>query len=207
MYCEKPEITKLHVGCGRTYIPTAINLDKTLLPEVDVVFDLEDCATRPLPFEDNRFDEILMSHVIEHIHNVLPMMQELWRVAKPGAKLLVAVPYGSSDVAFEDPTHVRQFFLGSWGYFSQVAYGGADYGYRGDWKVVERSLRLLPHWSPQDYEDDLEGALTIINTHRNTVDEMLAILECVKPARPPGVGKEESPINFIMPGTAPELAS
>jgi hypothetical protein len=46
-------------------------------------------------------------------------MEELHRIAKPNAKVVFKVPYGSSDRAFEDPTHVRQYFLHSFDYFCQ----------------------------------------------------------------------------------------
>lgn len=37
-------------------------------------------------------------------------MEELHRIAKQDAIFTCRVPYGSSDDAYEDPTHVRQFF-------------------------------------------------------------------------------------------------
>lgn len=195
--------TKLNIGCGRTPIPDAVNLDCADLSGVDCLFDLNRCVQGDrLPFDDDTFESMLMHHVLEHLPQPLPVMQELWRVAKPGCRLLVAVPYGSSDNAFEDPTHVRQYFLDSWGYFSQAAYGGADYGYRGDWAVRERTLRLKPHWNPAQIAaspDGMDALLEIVMTHRNTVDEMLCVLEAVKPAREPGTFREEAPILFELP--------
>lgn len=63
---------KLNVGCGRNILPDWINLDCAALPGVDVVYDLERCATDPLPLEDESVDEFLLSHVIEHLHHPLP---------------------------------------------------------------------------------------------------------------------------------------
>ena len=60
----------------------------------------------------NSVNEFLLSHVVEHIHNILPMMQELYRIAQPESKYDHRVPYGSSDDAYEDPTHIRQYFIG-----------------------------------------------------------------------------------------------
>lgn len=195
--------TKLNVGCGKTPLPDSINLDCASYPGVDCLFDLNQCSHgTQLPFPDNQFKTIYMHHVLEHLPEPLPVLEELWRVAASGCQLFIAVPYGSSDNAFEDPTHVRQYFLDSWGYFSQVAYGGADYNYRGDWRVVERLLRLRPHWNPAQFNDNMNAILEIVMTHRNVVDEMLVVLEAVKPARAPGTGHEEAPILFEFPSDA-----
>src|SRR5262245_44004550 len=113
---------RLNVGCGRNVIPGWINLDAQPLPGVDIIADLERCAEVPLPLGGDSVDEFLLSHVIEHIHAPLPLMQELHRIARPGAKAFIRVPYGSSDDAWEDQTHVRAYFLQSFGYFSQPYY-------------------------------------------------------------------------------------
>jgi SAM-dependent methyltransferase len=73
-----------------------------------------------------------LGDVIEHLHHTLPLMQELHRVPKPGAKAVIRVPHGASDDAWEDPTHLRGYFQSSSGYFSQQFYWRADYHYRGD---------------------------------------------------------------------------
>ena len=172
---------KLNVGCGRNTLSGWINLDSYSLPGVDIVADLEECATKPLPLADNSIDEFLLSHVLEHIRNVLPMMQALHRVASANAKMTIRVPYGSSDDAFEDPTHVRNIFVGSFGYFSQPYYWRADYGYRGDWITESITLEVVPnlrHLPDAELWDR-------IHRDRNVVGEMVATLRAVKPIRQP----------------------
>ena len=131
---------KLHVGCGRNIMESWINLDIADLPGVDIVADLDNCKNVKLPLGNDSIDEFFVSHVIEHIRNPLDMMEELHRVASPDALAVFRCPYGSSDEAFEDPTHVRQYFLNSFGYFSQPFYWRADYGYRGDWITEKITL-------------------------------------------------------------------
>jgi SAM-dependent methyltransferase len=173
---------KLNVGCGRNTLAGWINLDFAPLPGVDLVADLEKCATQPLPLPNDSIGEILLSHVLEHIRQPLPLMQELWRVALPDAKMIVRTPYGSSDDAFEDPTHVRQLFIQSFGYFSQPYYWRADYGYRGDWEP-ERITLLVKN---EDHAGiDAQKLMERVMTQRNVVQEMVAELRCVKPLRPP----------------------
>ncbi len=175
------DAAKLHLGCGKTILDGWVNLDCVALPGVDVVADLDECATRPLPFEDNTFGEILASHLLEHIRQPLPMMQELYRVARPNAKATFVLPYGSSDDACEDPTHVRQYFLQSFGYFSQPYYWRADYGYRGDWLTRKIILRV----SANDYAgQNRDKIMRNVMTLRNIVQEMTVEANAVKPARP-----------------------
>jgi SAM-dependent methyltransferase len=173
---------KLHLGCGRTILDGWVNLDSIQLKGVDVVADLDDCENRRLPFEDNYFDEFLASHLIEHLHNPLPFMQELHRISKNNAKLILRLPYGASDAAFEDPTHVRQYFLNSFGYFSQPYYWRADYGYRGDWQVVIISLLVEKNRYAGKKPEEI---FFEINTFRNVVREMIVELKSIKPVRAP----------------------
>jgi len=173
---------RLHLGCGKSILPGWVNLDARPLPGVDVVFDLDDCARTPLPFPDDSVDEILASHVIEHLSRPLPFMQELHRVAKPGARAVFRVPYGASDEAFEDPTHVRPYFVNSFGFFSQPYYWRADYGYRGDW--LTEVVTLLVDAGKYDGKD-AAYVMSEIRSLRNVVKEMVVELKAVKPIREP----------------------
>ncbi len=173
---------RLNVGCGRNILDGWLNLDNADLPGIDIRFDLETCRNTPIPLPDNCIDELLLSHVIEHIHDSLALMQELYRVAKPGALCIIRVPYGSSDDAWEDPTHVRPYFPGSFGYFSQPYYWRADYGYRGDWQTETIHLHMLTEkyrGVPQ------EQLVQLLERARNLVVEMIATLVAVKPLRQP----------------------
>ena len=173
---------KLCLGAGKRPMEGYVNLDMVALPGIDAVFNLEECATKRLPFDDDTFDELYASHVLEHITNILPLMQELHRVTKPGGQFLARVPYGSSDDAFENPTHIRYFFLNSFQYFAQPIYHREDYGYRGDWKST---IRLLIYPKVYDcYGGDKDKLIASINCERNVVAEMQAYLTAVKPIRP-----------------------
>lgn len=173
---------RLNVGCGRNVLPQWINLDRVALPGVDVVADLAAGAAAALPFADDSINEFLLQHVLEHIREPLPLMQELHRIARPGAVAIVRTPYGSSDDAWEDPTHVRPYFLGSFGYFGQPLYWRADYGYRGDW-AVERIVLLIPRSRAGARSAD--AVMELVRRERNVVAEMYAELRAVKPIRPP----------------------
>jgi SAM-dependent methyltransferase len=173
---------RLNLGCGRFSIPGWVNVDATALPGVDVVADLGCCRTTRLPFADDAVDELLLSHVLEHIDDTLALMQELHRIARSGAVATVRCPYGGSDDADEDPTHRRRFFMNSFGYFSQPFYWRADYGYRGDWQP----RRIVLHVDPQENAGLAPSdVLRKVRKFRNVVIEMVAELEAVKPIRGP----------------------
>ncbi len=172
---------KLNVGCGKTILEGWTNLDSYESSGVNIVFNLEECGNKCIPLPPNSVDEFLLSHIIEHIHRPLPMMQELHRIAKPGAICIIKVPYGSSDDAWEDPTHVRACFLQSFGYFSQPFYWKMDYGYRGDWQVDS----IMLHIDKSKFAEgtSIEETTKTIMYNRNIVSEMAATLVAVKPIR------------------------
>jgi predicted SAM-dependent methyltransferase len=190
------EPQKLNLGCGKDILPDWINLDKVAIAGVDIVADLEDCQQTPLPFPDNSIEEFLASHVLEHLHHPLALMAELHRIAKPNARATFKVPYGSSDDAYEDPTHVRQYFLKSFGFFSQPFYFRADYGYRGDWQTEQITLLVEAQRHQGKTVDQL---LFEINTYRNIVLEMIVELRAIKPIRAPNQALIASPpINLML---------
>ena len=192
----EPARKRLNAGCGRDIKEGWVNLDMAQLPGVDVLADLGLCRTVPLPFEDAAFDEILLNHVIEHIPDALGLMQELWRIAKPGAMLTARTPYGSSDDAWEDPTHVRPYFLQSWGYFSQPFYWRADYQFTADW-----SPELIVLLIPKDIIDATppDEIKTRIMHERNIVREMIATLKKIDPPRAPKKELLKAPPVLIKP--------
>lgn len=174
------DLKKLHLGCGRDVWQGWINLDSVPLGGVDIVANLDDCKNTKLPFENDSIDEFSAIHVIEHLHNCLPFMEEIHRIAKPNAKAVFRVPYGSSDDAFEDPTHVRQYFLNSFQYFSQPLYWRADYGYRGDWLTEKIDLIVE---ADRHQGETPEEIMLQVHTFRNIVKEMIVELRAIKPIR------------------------
>lgn len=168
---------RLNLGCGRDIREGWVNIDAVPLPGVDHVVDFD---TKPvLPFTDDAVGHSEGSHLIEHLREPLPFMEELWRVTRPGGTAVFRCPYGSTDDADEDPTHVRRMFCGSWGYFGQPHYWRADYCYRGDWQPVQVTLRVFPEFTGLPDAD----LLPLIRHGRNVVAEMAVSLRCVKPRR------------------------
>jgi len=104
---------KLNVGCGNYKFEDFINLDLSSEFSPDILSNIE----KGLPFKDNSFNEIFASHVIEHLSDTIFTMNEIYRVCKNGARVIIEVPYQSSDMAFGDPTHKKIFNKESFKYY------------------------------------------------------------------------------------------
>jgi predicted SAM-dependent methyltransferase len=100
------DLRSLNLGCGSDIRSGYVNLDVSPLPGVDVVHNL---AKLPYPFEDNRFDEIVAFNILEHLPDTIGVLEELWRISRPGGVLHVRIPYWNSLDGITDPTHVRWF--------------------------------------------------------------------------------------------------
>lgn len=104
----------LDIGCGNRKRTGAVGLDINPSTDADVVHDLD---VFPWPFEDSSFDEIYADNVIEHLDDVIAVMEEIHRIARPGALVVLAVPYFRSRWAWIDPTHRHAFGVESFSYF------------------------------------------------------------------------------------------
>nr|WP_269454300.1 methyltransferase domain-containing protein [Nocardia farcinica] len=94
----------LDVGCGETkQYPGNVGVDVRPVPGVDVVADLRG----GLPFDDASFDRVFAVHVLEHLADFLPLVDECRRVLRPGGILHVLSPWWRYVNAVADPTHLR----------------------------------------------------------------------------------------------------
>ena len=100
------ERVKLHLGCGAKKLEGFINVDK--FGEPDQRVDLE---RFPWPWMTSVADEVVLIHVLEHLggdpETFRGVIQELYRVCAPGAKVTIVVPHPRHDNFLGDPTHVR----------------------------------------------------------------------------------------------------
>jgi SAM-dependent methyltransferase len=71
-----------------------------------------------LPFKDNSADEIFMDRSLAHAEDFLGVMEECWRISKPGTIIHARLPHASSAWALSrDPLHNRHFTLETFNYF------------------------------------------------------------------------------------------
>lgn len=60
-----------------------------------------------------------MDDVLEHLVDIIKVMEEIHRILKPSGKVEIIVPYYRSKNAFTDPTHKHFFTEKSMVYFTQ----------------------------------------------------------------------------------------
>lgn len=79
---------KLNLGSAGLIIEGYTSVD-LYDPRADIKMDVIN-----LQFEDNSIDEILASHIFEHLspHYAIPALKEWYRVLKPGSKLIMEMP-------------------------------------------------------------------------------------------------------------------
>lgn len=98
-----------------------IYLDKWFSPSLHQLpgqFISHDLEETPLPFLDDTFSKVYASHVLEHIWNLCPLMDELHRIIKPDGKLMVWVPHYHHRKAWDSPDHKRWFTPRSFEWFT-----------------------------------------------------------------------------------------
>lgn len=104
----------LDIGCGLQKIPGAVGIDINPASQADVFHNLNQF---PYPFEDNQFERIYGTDVLEHLDDVIRTMEEIHRIGRPGGQVFLRVPHFSSTHAFGDPTHKHFFNTESLDYF------------------------------------------------------------------------------------------
>ena len=99
---------KLNLGCGNKLLKGYINLDKFNYYKCDITHDLEKF---PYPFKNDSVNEILLSHVLEHIgqqpDTFINIIKELYRICSNNALIIINVSYPRHEDFLSDPKHVR----------------------------------------------------------------------------------------------------
>jgi ubiquinone/menaquinone biosynthesis C-methylase UbiE len=130
----------LDVGCGSNKFKSPdpkdiiIGMDYYNKDTVDVKHDVDKL---PYPFKDNEFDIINCSHILEHVSDLIKTMDELHRIAKPGAKIIIRMPHGSVSYAWGHPTHKRLGALHTFDYFTKEAHEKYN---KKDFKILKKRL-------------------------------------------------------------------
>ena len=124
----------LDAGCGTKKFPGAIGMDIRPHPSADIHHDLNEV---PWPFEDGSCDLVVIRHALEHLKDVVAIMDELYRITKPGGTIVVEVPHFTWAEAYTHPGHIHFFSGGSLDYFHP-----ANENYKAKLRIVRRKIYL-----------------------------------------------------------------
>jgi SAM-dependent methyltransferase len=91
----------IDLGCGKVplygvykdYVETNVCVDWEHTLNKNPFIDYHCDLNQPLPFDDEVFDTVLLSDVLEHIAEPTKLWQEMERILKPGGKLILNVPF------------------------------------------------------------------------------------------------------------------
>jgi len=184
---------KLNLGCGSRILDGWLNVDKFGTP--DLKWDLE---SFPWPWADNSVDEILLSHVLEHLgqspQTFIDIMRELYRVCRDGATVHIRVPHPRHDNFLIDPTHVRPILAATMEMFSRSAnlewqrtgapttplalYHDVDFELVSNISHLDEPYRSLY----QDGKISAEELQKLDRTLNNVIVEVELVLKAKKPA-------------------------
>lgn len=185
---------KLNLGCGHWKLPGYLNVDSQPACEPDQLVDLE---ALPWPFPDDSCDEVLLSHVLEHLGEeratYLGILKELYRICRPGALVQVIVPHPRHDLFLIDPTHVRAILPESLGMLSKrknlewkrdgIADTPLGLYLNVDFETTEVTYLLDPFWEAQITTGKMtrDGVLAISRSYANVIQETTIRLRVIKP--------------------------
>ena len=99
---------KLNLGCGYDRKAEYVNVDQIKTPASDILADLHH-----LPFKKNAFNEVYLSHVLEHILEPDKALKEVHRISKLNGKIIIRVPHAFTHSNFLNPTHRTHFLIGT----------------------------------------------------------------------------------------------
>lgn len=111
---------KLHLGCGKKYLPGYVHIDIIDFEHIDYVSDISELSF----IQENTVEEIYACHVLEHFkrHQINDVLKEWNRVLVVGGTLRIAVPNFAAIVSHYNEHKDVSKLIG-------LLYGGQDYDY------------------------------------------------------------------------------
>lgn len=173
---EENKAYSAHLGHGLLNCPAAfdtnvewVNIDRVIqrgiAEQVNVFRYPWIKSSTGLPFEDNSFDIVWCSHILEHIPHPIKLHEpkgkyimwpylaelaaedgdgwfafhhEVWRLLKPGGLYHIIAPYAWSFAGASDPTHTRLILPGSFSYFIPNPNAPFDYDIPYQFRQTDR---------------------------------------------------------------------
>ena len=153
---------RLNLGCNTDVRPGWVNVDIADYGGNEII----DLNSYPWPFEDDQFTEVWASHVLEHLGNFNAVVNELWRVCRPGALIEVRVPFFLSTKFYSEPDHRIPFGIRSFDNYEEIG---------------DRRLRFYEQWKLKwrtDYESHARFTIQSKRFHFSNFS-VLSWLDCI----------------------------
>jgi len=132
---ELPESSvKVNLGCGKVVLKGFINVD-FYGNNYDIKCDMN---ITPYPFKDNSVDFILCDHSLEHIKEQELFWEEVYRILKPGAKIMIGVPHCKNTKGAYCTFGHRAFFHEDC--IDSITRNNKDSSVKNNFKLIEKMV-------------------------------------------------------------------
>ena len=126
---------RIDLGCGTQVRDGYAGVDLLALPGVDIVRNVD---RHGLPFSDSTITHVYTAHFLEHVQDLVFVMNEIHRVCCHDAIVEISVPTLLGPYSAADPTHVHLFNARTLSYFE--AGTGAYAGIAKGFEILEQRV-------------------------------------------------------------------
>jgi SAM-dependent methyltransferase len=147
----------LDIGCGQSPYKFLLNAAETTYFGIDIIEatsfgynnpDVTSFDGKNIPFENNKFDAVICTEVLEHVQEFQYLIDEIYRTSKNNAAIIVTIPWSARyhyipyDYFRYTPTSLKAMFAK----FSSVKIipRGTDFSVIGSKIIVLFFRGLLP---------------------------------------------------------------
>ena len=112
--CGRGEFLRGFIRCGLNgYGVDQSSKASSICPEAEIL--QSDLEKKPLPYKKNSFDVIFSKSILEHFYYPERLVQEIFRILKPGGLVITMVPdwISAHKTYYDDYTHRTPFTLTS----------------------------------------------------------------------------------------------
>lgn len=129
----KNKVKCLDLGCGINKKKGYFGIDKSKVPGVDMVYDLN----KGIPFPDNSIEKIFCRHFLEHVEDPLFLIEEMYRVLKKNGVVEIIVPHWSW---YGSHTFMHRTFFHSLDFFFLEPSNPSHYYTKANFKIISIKL-------------------------------------------------------------------
>jgi len=147
----------LDVGCGDGVLSYLIAKEGASVSGVDysdiairfanektasLAIDFRQASAYELPYDDNQFDGVVSSDVIEHLADVSSYLDEMHRVTKPGGHIIISTPIRITEEPL-DKMHVVEWFQSEFKDIIEAKWANSNYHYSHPIALMELNNRYI----------------------------------------------------------------